>query len=300
MRKISNTLIAAAVAASLASCNKAEYVTSQFVTLNASSLTYSEDDGIVAIPVSVFGADECTVTYSITDGTAIQGEDFTVVDKDGQPNTTGIVKVSQDKENNDSIRVKLNYDPTLTRGKTFTVTLLSSATAGVAISGTKQCSVTINDLEYAVSAYFGSWSTDDGDIAFDIKEYDIEEDPDEIAEDYPNCCLVIPYTTSAQIAGTTIASWGAIYGYYEAASKAIKLYPEQFYVAYNFGSALGVCFVGLENADDYTDDVSLLTGDKTLTFATDVKLGLWTYSTTPERTGYRCGDIEKDTVLKKQ
>lgn len=300
MRKISNILIAAAVTASFASCNKAEFVTSQFVTLNASTLTYSEDDGIVAIPVSVFGIDECTVTYSITDGTAVQGEDFTIVDKDGQPNTTGVVKVAQDKEKNDSIWVKLNYDPTLTRGKTFTVNLLSSATAGVTVSGTKQCSVTINDLEYAVSAYFGSWSgsTDKGDIAFDIKEYDIEKDPDEIAEYYPNCCLVIPYTSSATILGTAIAQWGCIYGYYDAASKSINLYPEQFYVAYNF-SGLGPCFLGLENADDYTAEVSLLTGDKTLTFATDVKIGLWYYSTY-ERSGYHYTKIGKDTVLKKQ
>lgn len=168
MKKIFYTIAVVATAAALSGCNKAEYVTANFVTFNANKYSFNEDAGIVAIPLSIYGANECTVTYSATDGSAVQGTDYVIVDKNGDPNTKGVLKVAKDASQCDSIYVRLNYNPALTKGKTFTLSLVSCATDGVAISGTKQCGITINDLEFAVSQYFGSWATEDGPIAFDI------------------------------------------------------------------------------------------------------------------------------------
>lgn len=293
MKKIFNILTIVAAAAALAACNKAEYVTTKYVTLNAAKYTFDENAGIVKVPVSLFGADECIVKYSITDGTAEQGTDFTIVDKDGQPNTTGLVKLSADKEKNDSIRFKLEYDPAKTKGKKFTIGLLSTTTDGVVVSGTKQCEVTINDLEDAVSKFYGSWSDADGSNAFELEEYDIEKDEDEIAQYYPDCSLVI---TSGVFAGDNDVA-GAIYGYYDGQSQTINLYPEQAFNAYNF--SIGLHFVGLETKGDAEGDIVLSTEDGKLTFTSDVIIRLYTYPA-GEVTTYGAGAIAKDTVLEKQ
>ena len=283
-----------AVAAALAACNKAEYVTAKYVTLNAAKYTFDENAGIVKVPVSVFGADECIVKYSITDGSAVQGTDFTIVDKDGQPNTTGLVKLSADKEKNDSIRFKLVYDPAKTKGKKFTLGLLSTTTDGVVVSGTKQCEVTINDLEDAVSKFYGSWSDAAGANAFELEEYDIEKDPDEIAEYYPDCCLAI----TSGVFGGSCEIGGSIYGYYDGQSQTINLYPVQAFNVYNF-SGIGAHFVGLETKGDAEGDIVLSTEGGKLTFVSDVVIRLYTYPD-GDVTKYGAGSIEKDTVLEKQ
>ena len=296
MKKIFNIMIVTAAAAALFSCNKAEYVTENFVSFNTNKYSFDEDAGIVAIPLSLYGADECTVTFSATDGTAVQGTDFTLVDKDGQPNSGGVVNVNSDKTKSDSIYVKLNYNPAMTKGKSFTLNLVSSATEGVVIRGTQQCSITINDLEYAVSQYFGSWATEDESIAFEIEEYDITKDEDEIAEYYPECCIRIPAAKTANISDLNIG--GALYGYYKAADKTIRLYPEQAFNAYNFGS-IGVNFVVLENSDDYTQDVIFNTGDKEISLASGMTIQLYSYSA-GERTPYWYDKFAAGTTLKKQ
>ena len=297
MKKIFNIMIVIAAATVLFSCNKAEYITANFVTFNASKYSFNEDAGVVAIPLSIYGADECTVTFSATDGSAVQGTDFTIVDKDGQPNTAGVVKLNSDNAKSDSIYVKLNYNPAMTKGKNFTLNLVSSVTDGVVISGTKQCSITINDLEYAVSQYFGSWATKDGSIAFDIEEYDIAKDEDEIAEYYPECCIRIPATKTAVFGDTGM--YYPIYGYYNAKDKTIRIYPEQAYNAYNFGSTVGINFVVLENSDDYTQDVIFNTGDKEISLAAGMIIRLYGY-TTGERSGYNYGKFAAGTTLTKQ
>ncbi len=295
---IYNILTAAVAAAAICSCNEAKFVTAEYVTLNTTRYTFNEDDGIVAIPVAFFGEGDCQVSFIVTDGTAKQGEDFSIVYKDGTPNETGLVSLSSDKEKNDSIWIKLVYDTKLTKGKNFSIALGEPSTEGVVVSGTKQCGVTVNDLEYAVSAYFGSWSTEGTDekntIAFDIEEYDIEKDEDEIAEYYPECCLKIPASSSANILGTSVG--GDIYGYYSAADKTICLYSYQVYNALNF--SIGPHFLGLENADDYTQDVILNTGDKSITFSTRVIIRLYSYPA-GERTEYGYGAIPAETVMVK-
>lgn len=297
MKKILfNLMVIIAAASALLSCNKVEYTTAKFVTFNANKYSFNEDAGIVAIPLSIYGADECTVTFSATDGTAVQGTDFTIVDKKGEPYTAGIAKVCSETGKSDSIYVKLNYNPAMTKGKSFTLRLVSSVTDGVAVSGTKQCAVTINDLEYAVSQYFGSYATKDGSIAFDIEEYDIAKDEDEIAEYYPECCIRIPATSKAVIGDTEIG--GSLYGYYSAKDKTIRLYPAQFYNAYNFGE-IGVNFVAIENSDDYTQDVIFNTGDKEVSLAVGMNIRLYDYNTY-ERTGYTYGKFAAGTTLTKQ
>ncbi len=296
-KNVLNIFAVAAAAAALVSCNEAKFQTAQFVSFDGSKYAFSETDGTVAIPVDVFGVDECTVAFTITDGTAKQGTDFTIVDKDGQPNNTGLVNVSSDKEKNDSIWVKLEHDTRLTKaGKSFVITLDHVATDGVVVGGTTQCSVSISDAEYAVSAYFGSFSSEDGSVAFDIEEYDLDADPDGIAQYYPDCCLKIPATSTAAIMGTGL--YWDIYGYYSAADETIRLYPEQLYNGYNF-TGLGLYYVGLENSEDYTADIILNTGEKCLIFATQVVIRLYD-STTYERAGYIYAKIPAETKLDKQ
>ena len=300
MKKIFNIMVIIAAAAALWSCNKAEYITAKFVTFNANKYSFNEDAGIVAIPLSIYGADECTVAFSATDGTAVQGTDFTIVDKNGEPNTAGVAKVCSDASKSDSIYVKLNYNPAMTKGKSFTLSLVSSATEGVVVSGTKQCDITINDLEYAVSQYYGSWSneaTKDADkIAFDLEEYDIAKDEDKIAEYYPEACVKIPAGDNAVILGTEI-SWYDIYGYYDSTNKTINLYPEQPYVAYSFGEA-GNFYLGLENGEDATKDVIFSTGDKVITFSASTVIRMYTYPAFVR--SYTYETIPAGTTLKKQ
>ena len=134
---------------------------------------------------------EVNVRLPIPSLTAQPSRDFVVVDKDGNPNTSGLLKVSANPAETDSIRVQLSYNPLRTKGKKFIISLASSATEGVVISGTKQCEVTILDLEDAVSKFFGKWGDADETIGFTIEEYDIDSDPDEIADYYPNCSFAI-------------------------------------------------------------------------------------------------------------
>lgn len=290
-----NIFAVAAVSVALVSCSEAKFQTAQFVSLDGSKYAFSEKDGTVAIPVDVFGVDECTVAFTVTDGTAKQGTDFTIVYKDGQPNNTGLVNVSTDKEKNDSIWVKLEHDTKLTKaGKSFIITLDHVATDGVVTGGTTQCSVSISDAEYAVSAYFGSFSSEDGKVAFDIEEYDIDADKDKIAEYYPDCCLKIPASSTAAIMGTEIAF--DIYGYYNAADETIRLYAGQLYNLYNFSTFYG--YVCLENSEDIDEDIILNTGEKCLIFATEVTIGVYVYDTY-ERAGYY-NKIPAETKLDKQ
>ncbi len=292
---IINILTVAVAAAAICSCNEAKYVTVKYVTLNSNKYTFSEDAGTVVIPVSLFGADECQVGFTIGDGTAKQGTDFTIVDKDGNPNTTGLVTLSSDKEKNDSIRVKLVYDPKLTKGKNFTITLGETNSDDVFVDGTTVCAVTINDLEYAVTNYFGSWITEDKSVSFEIEAYDIDEDPDEIAKYYPECCLTI---SSGGIDGTAI-SW-AIYGGYDSSDKTIHIYGQQAYNAYNFGS-IGTHYVVLENGGaNYEEDVVFNTGDKELSFSDDgATVQLYSYPD-GDRTTYYYIKIAGGTKLIKQ
>lgn len=293
MKKILFILTGALMLTALASCNKVEYVTSGYVTFNSTKYSFDEDAGIVSIPVSVFGGSECTVAYTITDGTAKQGEDFVVVDKDGNPNTSGLLKVSANPAETDSIRVQLSYNPLRTKGKKFIISLASSATEGVVISGTKQCEVTILDLEDAVSKFFGKWGDADETIGFTIEEYDIDSDPDEIADYYPNCSFAITaggYFGSAEMEVP-------VYGYYDAQEQTMNIYSWQIFNAYNF-NGIGPHFVGLANADALDNDVVLDTTEGNLTFTSDVNVQLYTYPD-GESTNYKMYIIANGTVLKK-
>ena len=296
MKKIFYILLTIVAASAVWSCNKAEYITTKFVTLNSAKYNFDENAGTVAIPLSVFGVDECVVKYEIKDGTAKQGSDFTVVDKDGKPNTTGLLKVSSDAAKSDSLRFKLEYDPAKTKGKKFIVSLLSAVTEGVVVNGTRQCEVTLVDLEDAVSKFYGTWSDKDGKNVFEFEEYDIEKDPDEIAEYFPGSTLKFGGKDDYLFGGLPMG--GSLYAYYDGQTKTINIHSGQVFNALNF-SGIGPHFVGPANTDDEEDIVLSTEGGK-LSFTSEVIIKLYTYPD-GNPTKYKAGTtIDKGTVLEKR
>ncbi len=104
MKNTVKFLALAGLSISLAACNKAKFVDEDFVSFGTNRVSVTEDVGILTIPVALYGADECVVTYVVTDETAKAGVNYEVVDRNGKPNKSGVLTLSNsDKAVNDSI-----------------------------------------------------------------------------------------------------------------------------------------------------------------------------------------------------
>lgn len=283
MKKIFRIVSVAAVLTGLFACNKAEYVSANFVSLNADRYNVPEDSGIYAVPVSIYGANECTVTFKTVDGKAKAGVNYEIVDKDGKANKSGVVKVTSDAKTTDYIYVKLVDNPEYTGNLDFTIELVASATEGVNLGSTTSCKFNIIDNQGGLSVLIGSWSgsgaKSNGDgtnkLSFDLDEYDIEADPDEIKEYYPDCNVVI---SNGNFNDGDMDFAADIYGYFDELTWTLHIYGLQYFNAYNFGS-IGVNFVALGNraSGTYYNDITFACQEGKMVLDNDIFIWLVGY-----------------------
>lgn len=173
--KIFKLALGMAAALMLASCNindLPEYDDSNaFVAFTSSAVTAQEGGDEVKIPVlltSISGI-SADIEVEVIDSTAVEGKDFTIVNK----------KLSFTKENpTQEIVVKVTNDDEYTGSRAFTLVLKES---GVQLGASKKCVVSIADDEHPLLFLFNTYTGHIVDYWGD--EYDIEgtieRDPDD-------------------------------------------------------------------------------------------------------------------------
>ncbi len=123
-----------------------------FVAFNKTSLSISEQGGILNIPVTLasVGGITSAVTYNVIDGTAKSGINFRLVDGSATLNFTAA-------EPTQNIQIEIiNVAGVFTGDIKFTVELANAGSVNLGFS--KTCSVTINDEDHPLSAILGSYS----------------------------------------------------------------------------------------------------------------------------------------------
>lgn len=310
MKNITKILFVAASVFGLAACNKAEFKTATYITLNSDRYSAKEDSGILEIPVSIFNGDECTLTYSVEDVSAVNGKDYDVVDRTGKVSTSGVLYVSSDKEKTDCIRIKLYDNPEKTGNLIFNVKILESATEGVNLGGTKTCKVTIIDNQSGLATLIGNWAGEGVDtdgakatLSFYLDGFDINSD-EEVAAVYPKANIVFTDVNMTFANGNVMDAEYPLYGYFDENMSTVNLFGLQPFNAYNFGDPVGVCWVAIAPypsslADlKKKHDVVFSADSDNLVLDADAYLWLLGYEDY-EPNGYTCGDFASGFTLTK-
>lgn len=253
MKNMIKYLAAAGLALTMAACNKAEFKDPSFVSLANARFSISEDGGILEVPVILYGADECIVTYTVSEGTAKEGtkengKNYEVIDRNGNLNKTGVISVSNvDKDANDVIRIRIHdYTGTETGSLKFHVNLTGTDNDKIGLGAFNKCECTIIDKDSGLVKLIGSYVGEGTSLAtggaveftFDLEEYD--PSADEEAE-YPeaNCML-----TNGNFNNGDMTFAVPVYGYFDINMSQIRIYALQPFNAYTF-TDLGnqyVCF----------------------------------------------------------
>lgn len=151
----------------LASCNqKAEFHTTSYVAMSASSIDVREDAGSVEIPVYAYTQQgdlsfpraesaNTMVTFEVIPGTALDGENYSV-----EP-ANGVLNFSNSSEATITVTVvdhddPVNIDPT----RDFTIRL-TSTTNGYDIGGMDQTVVNITDADNPLLEIAGTYVAED-------------------------------------------------------------------------------------------------------------------------------------------
>lgn len=277
MKKTTRTYAAAVLALVSVACNKAEFHDADIVTFAFDKVNITEDAGTLKIPVLLYGADETVVTYSVTANTAKEGEHYEIVDRDGNPNKTGVLTVSNvDKAVNDSIRIKIHDFTGIETGNlTFTVTLGQAAEENLHLGAFNSCLCKIVDIDSGLVKLLGSWEGDGVDdkgspvsFAFDLEDYDPSQDEE---AEYPeaNCML----TNGNLDNGDMTFKW-PIYGYYDQDMSQLHIYAHQPFNGYSF-QGLGNRYVGFGvNPHTSEADIILNADDNVLSLDADIYVWL--------------------------
>lgn len=154
MKTILKSIIAAAAVAGLAACSDSEYKVVPFASLDTQAVTVdeSETETLVSIPVRVYNNKTgCTVSYTITDGSAVNGVNFKPL------NDSGVLNF---EAGTDSLAISFyttGAPGTFTGDQTFSVKL-TDASEGVTLGTFSKCTVTIKDTDHPLSALFGKYT----------------------------------------------------------------------------------------------------------------------------------------------
>lgn len=280
MKRITGYMALAVALLSIAACNKAKFMDTTILSFTTKSVLFPEDGGIVKIPVQLYGADECVLTYSVTAVTAKEGENYVVVDRFGKPDNTGVLTVSNvDKAVNDSIRIQIvDLTGIETGNLTIKIALKEAADEKINLGGFNSCICTIIDNDGGLSKLIGSYEgsgvdTKGEEVAFnfDLEEYDPTQDPEAYYTD-ADCMITNARMLFAN--GNDMDFQVPIYGYFDKDMSKIHIYGLQPFNAYDFGGDHGVCLVawGIDQYNN-TDDITLTAGDGVLVL--DSPIGIW-------------------------
>lgn len=161
MKKLNIILGSAFALLALASCDrKADYYTVDFVSFPESAIEVQEDTTQFLIPIyaksQTGSAVSTNVTFSVVDGTAKNGVDFTVEPANGVLNVNG---------EDASIVVKVvNKSGEYTGNQKFTI-VLEDADNGYTLGAARTVSVTIKDLDHPLADVLGTYKLSCEDYA---------------------------------------------------------------------------------------------------------------------------------------
>lgn len=126
-----------------------------FVTLSQASFTVTENAGSFTVPIRVLNnkGTAFKVTVSTTDGTAVNGTHYSIVEP-----ATGVIEF-EPADSVKTISFGLTHIPGYAEpGKVEFSFYLSSATGGVEIGALRKGTVTINDADHPLSDLIGAWT----------------------------------------------------------------------------------------------------------------------------------------------
>lgn len=306
MKKIFKYMAIVAMGAVMASCNKAEYKTANFVSFDSGRAMMPEACGIYEIPVSLYNADASIVTYMVTEGSAKQGVDYVIVNKDGVADPSGVLSLKKGSENFIYVKVT-DRTGELTKNLTFTIDLVATATDGVVLGATSSCACTIIDSDAGINLLIGSWygkgtsvKDTENDLAFNLDVLDPDSAAGkEAAENYPDANVVL--TNLSLNNGDMESQSGVnIFAFYDENTSELRIYNNQFYNAYNFGEELGPCFVGLaSDANDDNGTIDFIVGDGELVSTGEFRTWLYNYETGAPNGYYYSTTSYKEVTLHK-
>ena len=303
MKNTVKFLALAGLSISLAACNKAKFVDEDFVSFGTNRVSVTEDVGILTIPVALYGADECVVTYVVTDETAKAGVNYEVVDRNGKPNKSGVLTLSNsDKAVNDSIRVRItDLTGTDTGNLTFSIALKETSEDAIVVGAFNTCICTIVDndggLTKLLGSYAGTGTDTDGaavEFEFDLEEYNPAADPE---TQYPKAnCMLTNGKMLFTALGNNMTFAEPLYAYFDSNMAQLHVYGLQPFNRYNFGDPVGVCYVAWgNNATSMAqllskEDIIINAGDGSLELAENMVL--WLLDQTGAPNGYNAGDLK--------
>ena len=303
MKNIYKPLVLLTLVAGLASCNNvAEFETESFVSFSGKAYSVKEDAGEIKIPVILTASSPMTTTvaYQITGGDAIENKHFTM------PNRTGVITVSTDPAQSDSIVVcPIDSTGIFTKNKTIQFTLQTVNAEGVFLGNTSTCQITIIDVDAGLNLLVGHWAGSDMQTSKNpgAIEFDLELCEEGESEDFPNANVKMPKETLilTDPMGNTWGNQVDLFLFFDDSKSELQLYPGQVFDAGNFGDGVGVLYISLDlkttlqGVDE--QPVVFKVNEEVLTLADDVYCALWDDSGFSGRT---CGAIFANGEIRKQ
>ena len=303
MKNIYKPLVLLTLVAGLASCNNvAEFETESFVSFSGKAYSVKENAGEIKIPVILTASSPMTTTvaYQITGGDAIENKHFTM------PNRTGVITVSTDPAQSDSIVVcPIDSPGVFTQNKTIQFPLQTLNAEGAYTGNTSTCQITIIDVDAGLNLLVGHWAGSDmptsknpGAIEFDLELCEEGE-----SEDFPNANVKMPKETLilTDPMGNTWGNQVDLFLFFDDSKSELQLYPGQVFDAGNFGDGVGVLYISLDlkttlqGVDE--QPVIFKINDEVMTLADDVVCGLWNDT---GFSGYNCGTFLANGEIRKQ
>lgn len=303
MKNIYKPLVLLTLVAGLASCNNvAEFETESFVSFSGKAYSVKEDAGEIKIPVILTASSPMTTTvaYQITGGDAIENKHFTM------PNRTGVITVSTDPAQSDSIVVcPIDSTGIFTKNKTIQFTLQTVNAEGVFLGNTSTCQITIIDVDAGLNLLVGHWAGSDMQTSKNpgAIEFDLELCEEGESEDFPNANVKMPKETLilTDPMGNTWGNQVDLFLFFDDSKSELQLYPGQVFDAGNFGDGVGVLYISLDlkttlqGVDE--QPVIFKINDEVMTLADDVVCGLWNDT---GFSGHTCGAILANGEIRKQ
>lgn len=262
MKLFNKILCATALVVSFASCNKAKFITEDFLTFSSAKYTVWDDGSEIKIPVSIISNKtfNTTVTYRIeTD--AVVGEDYTLGSDAlilNVSNAPGAVC--------DSIVIRtVDRTNEIQKNKTMRIVLETAQDRSLTFGNTSSCRVTILDSDEGINRVVGSWTADDL-----FWEIELLEDDDPVKDEFG------PEANVKILKGAKIFDFNSeidLICTYDDKSSELKIYKDQFFATeINFGS-LGYCDMSLYSGNG--EDVPIYVSLGELTFRSSCSLGVY-------------------------
>ncbi|MCQ2154956.1 MAG: hypothetical protein MJY55_03980 [Bacteroidales bacterium] len=309
MKNITKIILAATSIILTAACKEAEFVTYNYVSLDARRAKINETCGTYKIGVSVHNAEKCIVTYKVTDGTAKAGEDFDIVDETGALDPSGTLQIT---DGQGYIYVKVvDRSGVETGNKSFKINLLKASTKDVNLGSTTIINCTIIDADAAINKLIGSWAGEGGSpfegvdkakmsMYIDVlDENDLSEKAELFRKTHPNANIAfsnVKFPDTGLESGTDFE----VFGYFDENTNKLHIYANQAFNEYNFGE-LGESYVAITNVDHKdSGDVIFTYNKNTEELKADdyVLVGIFSHDTAMDFKGWADG-LNGGAILKK-